>query len=313
MWQNPLKPLQELENRLRNGEFGNTPESKISFCKQIAELDQRSSRQERMSLLKKVQVSSKKWDQLCRVGRDIRLSKYYKNLPSTLTAIYALTTLSKDELNDGMITGDLYRSISSRKIYAYAQECRLRSRAFSETQVILPCYLAIGKKGEELDSKGLEKLFKKVNGILLRRGVMILASVSSTSKFEQKQKELIAKEKKQGAIETEIEHQMYMASENLSNHFSLEEVDELMEGSMSQFALALLSISRSRLEMMEVYGRMYCYKIALEFYRSESRVQRYNYKRRLLHVQQKYKFLSDVVENIFSELVERPRTQNDAT
>jgi hypothetical protein len=245
---------------------------------------------------------------MCRVGRDIRLCKYLPNLPTTFTAIYALTTLSKDELNDGMVTGDLHRNISSRKIYAYAQECRLRSRAFLDTEVILPCYLAIGKKGEGLDSKGLERLFKKVNAILLRRGVMLLPSVSSSSKFEQQQKDLIDKEQKQGAIETEIEHQMYMASESLSNYFSLEEIDDIMEGTMSQFALALLSISKSRMEMMKVYGRLYCFKIALEFYRSSSRVQRYNYKRRLLHVRGKYKFLADVVDKIFDELIERPRS-----
>jgi len=200
MWQNIAQPLQGLEHRLRTGDFGVGPEAIIAFCKQIAELDQRTSRQERMSLLEKVQISSKKWDQLCRVGRDIRLSKYSSNLPSTFTAISALTTLSNDELSDGIVMGDLYQGISSRKIYAYAKECRLRSRAFSDAQVILPCYLAIGKKGEGLDSKGLEKLFKKVNGILMRQGVMILTSVSSTSKFEQKQKDLIVKEKKQSSV-----------------------------------------------------------------------------------------------------------------
>jgi len=302
------KPLQQLEDRLKKNDLGDTSEAIILFCNQIAELDQRISRKERLLLLDKTPVSVKRWDQMCRIGRDLRLKKYVANLPPTLTAIYAITTLSNDELNDGMVTGDLNSNTSSRKIYAYAQELRLRGRAFADTKIILPCYLAIGKKGEDLDSKGLDKLLRKVNSILLKRGVMILPSVSSTSKFDEKQKELIDKEKKQGAIETEIEHQMYMASEHLSNHFSLEDIDEIMEGSMSQFALALLSRSRTRLEMMRTYGEMYCYKIALEFHRSKSRVQRYNYKRRLLHVQQKYKFLASVVERIFDELVERPKT-----
>ena len=300
--------MQELENRIRTGSFGDSAESIISFCKQIAELDQRISRQERISLCQRVRISGKKWDQLCRVGRDIRLSKYLPDLPTTLSGIYALTTLSKDELNDGMVTGDLHRSISSRKIYAYAQEHRLRSKAFADTEIIVPCYLAIGKKGEGIDAGSLEKLFKKVNSILLRSGVMIMPSVSSSSKYEQQQKDLIVKEVKQSEIETEIEHQMYMASEKLSDHYSLEKIDEIMEGSMSQFALSLLSISGSRMDMMRDYGRMYCYKIALEFYKSKSRVQRYNYKRRLTHVHGKYDFLSDVVKEVFENLIERPRS-----
>ena len=36
-------------------------------------------------------------------------------------------------------------------------------------------------------------------------------------------------------------------------------------------------------------------------------------KRRLVHVQQKYKFLSDVVERIFDELIERPKKIEQAT
>ena len=105
----------------------------------------------------------------------------------------------------------------------------------------------------------------------------------------------------------EIEHQMYMECDNLSRHYTSEEVNDIFEGDMGQFARALMSISKTRLQMMEVYGKLYCYKITLEYHRSKSRVQRFNYKRRLLHVQQKYKFLTPVVDSIFSEFVTRPR------
>ena len=183
----------------------------ILFCKQIAELDQRTSREARISLCERVQVSTKKWEQLCRVGRDSRLSKYAPNLPTTFTAIYALTTLTNDELNDGMITGDLNRTISSRKIYAYAKESRLCQTAFAEDyENIMPCFLAIDETRKNLGKGELDKLLKLVNKTLLNSGVMILLQVSSTTKFNQKQKELIAKEKRQGAVEMEIEHQMYM-------------------------------------------------------------------------------------------------------
>jgi hypothetical protein len=301
-------PLQELEKRLRIGDWGDSAEAIISFSKQIAELDQSISREQLKSLLERNEVSKKRWEQLCRVGRDTRLSKYFTRLPSTFTAIYALTTLAKDELNDGMVTGELGKTISSRKIYSYAQTFRLREKAFSKDYNILPCYLAIGRKGEGLDKGDLEKIFDTVNQTLIKSGLMILTNASSTTKFIQRQRDLIAKEKKQGTIETEIEHQMYMRSHKLNDHYSSDEIYDIMENDMGQFARALQVISRSRLEMMEVYGELYCYKIALEYHRSDSRVQRFNYKRRLVHVQQKYKFLSDAVEKIFDELVERPKT-----
>ena len=300
--------MQELENCLRTGNFGDSPVSIILFCRQIAELDQRTSREERISLCERVQISIEKWEQMCSVGRDSRLDRHSPNLPSKFTAIYALTTLTNDELNDGMITGDLNRTISSGKIYAYAKEFRLYQAAFSdECENIIPCFLAIDEKRKSLSKGELDELFKCVNKTLIKSGVMILAQVSSTTKFNQKQKELIAKEKKQGTIEMEIEHQMYMESENISKYYTSEEINDIFEEDMGQFARALMVISKTRLQMMEIHGKLYCYKIALEYHRSKSRVQRFNYKRRLLHVQQKYKFLTPVVDSIFSEFVARPR------
>jgi hypothetical protein len=206
-----------------------------------------------------------------------------------------------------MVLGELNRNTSSRQIYAYARECRIRSRAFSNTAEIIPCYLALSHQADSHDSSEIEELIKDANKLLVKNGLMILLAVSSTSKFSENQKELIKREQTQGSIETSIEHQMYLAGNDLSKHFSTEEIYEIMEGGMSQFVAALLSVSKSRIQMMQTYGVTYCYKIALEYHRSNSRVQRYNYKRRLIHVQEKYKFLSATVDAIFGEFIERPR------
>jgi hypothetical protein len=299
--------LQGLKEQLRSIEFGKSAQATVAVCREIVEIDRQTARKELVLLLEELQMTQKRWAQFCRIGRDLRLSKNYSSLPSTITSLYALTTLTNDELNDGIITGELHREISSREIYAYARECRLRSRAFSDTAEVVPCCLALSTKGKELDSTEIDDLLKKANSILTKNGIMIIRSVSSTSKFDDRQKELIDQEQKQGRIETEIEHQMYMASTGLSNYFSVEKIDQIMEGEMSRFVRALASISRSRIEMMQTYGTVYCYKIALEYHRSSSRVQRYNYKRRLVHVQSKYPFLATIVEKIFSDLIERPR------
>jgi len=299
--------LQRLKEQLRSIEFGKSAQSTVAVCREIVEIDRQTAKKELVPLLEELQMTQKRWAQLCRIGRDLRLSKYYSNLPPTVTALHALTTLTNDELNDGIITGELHQKISSREIYAYARECGLRSRAFSDTIDLVPCYLALNSKGENLSSIEIEDLLKKANGLLTQSGVMIIRSVSSTSKFDDRQKELIDQEKKQGRIETEIEHQMYMASTGLSKYFSAEKIDQIMEGEMSRFVRALASISKSRIEMMQTFGTVYCYKIALEYHRSSSRVQRYNYKRRLVHVQFKYSFLATIVEKIFSDQIERPR------
>lgn len=299
--------LRALKEGIKSGDLGKTPNSIISTCEQIAEIDLLSSREQILSILVDLQISKKKWKILCRIGRDSRLLKYSADLPASITTLYALSLLTNDELNDGMVTGELNRSVSSREVYAYAKRFRLRSRAFSDTADIMPCYLALSPSAKGLDSSKIEELMKDANRILSKNGLMILLAVASTSKFAQEQHDLIRKEQVQSSIETSIEHQMYLASDQFSRYFSLEEIDEIMEGSMNQFVSALLSVSKSRIQMMQTYGVAYCYKIALEYHRSNSRVQRYNYKRRLIHVQQKYKFLSATVDTIFDEFIERPK------
>ena len=300
--------MSELERRLKSGDFGSDSESVFYFCKQIAELDKATTRCEQKKLLKKCQVSKRKWVQLCRVGCDYRLDKYTKSLPDALTSIFALTTLTDEELNDGMVSGDINSSTSSRKIYSYARQQRLKGKAFLGVQKILPCYLAIDEDASSKDFIGCDKLVERVNNFLSNHGVMLIMSASTTSRYLQKQKDLIVKEHRQGAIETQVEHEMYLAGVHLKENYSLEDIDRILEGSMNEFVRALLSISKSRIDMMKTYGKLYCYKIALEYHRAESRVQRFNYKRRLIHVQHKYKFLAPVVDGIFDELMERPRT-----
>lgn len=299
--------MQKLLGRLRSCEFGESAKATMLACIEIVELDRDKSRADLAPLLKELHFTQKRWGQLCRIGSDSRLMRYHANLPPSVTALYALSTLTNSELTDGILTGQLNQSTSSRQIYAYARECRLRDIAFSDTAHLQPCYLAFSAKGKDLGSQEIEDLLKEANKKLTKSGIMIIQSVSSTSKFDDKQKELIDKEKKQGKIETEIEHQMYMASGDLSKHFSVEKIDQIMESEMSRFVRALSSVSRSRVDMMRTHGHLYCYKIALEYHRTSSRVQKYNYKRRLIHVQHKYEFLSPVVDSIFTELVERPR------
>jgi hypothetical protein len=75
----------------------------------------------------------------------------------------------------------------------------------------------------------------------------------------------------------------------------------LIEMSFKEFVDSLMSIAFTRESMMEDYGFLYCTKILYEYWKTESRSQRYNYKRRLLEVKTKYPKLAEDVDYLYDK------------
>ena len=73
--------------------------------------------------------------------------------------------------------------------------------------------------------------------------------------------------------------------------------------SFKEFVDSLMSIALSRENMMKDFGFLYCTKIVHEYWKTESRSQRYNYKRRLLEVKKKYPKLAEDVDNLCEKYV----------
>jgi hypothetical protein len=53
--------------------------------------------------------------------------------------------------------------------------------------------------------------------------------------------------------------------------------------------------------MWKSYGPLYCRKVALEFNRTESRAQRFNYRKRLLEVKGKHQQLANLLDDLLEQ------------
>ena len=275
--------------------YGKNAQQIIDLCALVHEAQSTWSKIEVKEFQSESTINSQVWGKLNAIALDKRLLEHINNLPSSYSALYALTCLTDQHLSDGFGFGIIHPGASSRQIQAWAQEWQIRSSTNLKVRTI---YLA---SEIELDDSECKKILEKLNEYASAEKVLLLEGLGNSRHYQQKQQKIIEASRKLSAIETDIEHFMYLGGGEFIKHYSLEKIDSLMEGDFNSFARALLRISRSRKEMMSNHGIVYCYKIALEYFRADSRSQRFNYKQRLKHVRLKYPELAYIVNLILEK------------
>ena len=87
----------------------------------------------------------------------------------------------------------------------------------------------------------------------------------------------------------------------LLKEFEVSDAASLADGEIRVLTGVLVRLCGGSAGMWETYGKQYCLKVALEFNKTESRAQRFNYRRRLLEVKEKHKNLSDFVDYLLDQ------------
>jgi len=281
-----------LRERLISGRYGETAGEVLDLCSAVQEADSTWTKEEISRFQKDVGINVQVWRRLLALARDPRLRQRSSHLPGSYTALYAISSLSDEALEFGLGYGELNSQSSSRDVQKWATRWSLES---STDKRITPIYLASDK---DLSDEQIAAVLEELNKSAVEQGVLLTLAPTDSRSFRQKRERLLKAEIALSELETDIEHFMYLGVDSIIDHYSLEDIDELFEGDFKTFAQALLRICRSRVEMMDKFGVLYCYKIALEHFRADSRTQRFNYKRRLSHVASKYPHLRSTVQSI---------------
>jgi hypothetical protein len=281
-----------LRERLVSGRYGETASEVLDLCSLVLEADSSWTKEEISRFKKDVGINVQVWRRLLAIARDPRLKQRSRHLPGSYTALYAISSLSDEALEFGLGYRELNPQSSSRDVQRWATRWSLES---STERRITPIYLSSDK---DLSDQQIATVLEELNKSAIEQGVLLTLAPTDSRSFKQKRERLLKAEIALSEMETDIEHFMYLAADEVADNYSVEDIDELFEGDFKTFAQSLLRISRSRVEMMDKFGVLYCYKVALEHFRADSRTQRFNYKRRLSHVASKYPHLRPTVETI---------------
>ena len=262
--------------------------------KTLALMEQRLSPEDFQILCKGTGWHPKVIVKLLAIGRDKRLVPLVPQLPGSYSAIYPLTTLTDAELNLMVSEGICRPDASSREILDWIKVKRLEGMDLPETLAFM------GTSADPLTKERKAALLGALQQAALPFGVTVIEGSPKevgTRKATKASRETIAQQLLD-QLTTDLIPVMAEAPQSLLDEFQVTSAENLAAGEIRTLTGVLIRLAGNSEEMWQSYGRHYCRKVALEFNRTESRAQRFNYRKRLLEVKYKHMHLTDLVEDL---------------
>ena len=285
----PMKTVLDLDSlrqRLSKGAYGATAIEILDLCDAVSEIQSGWTPDAVSDFQVGTGINPQVWRRFLKISADKRLRDISDHLPASYTSLYSITLLSDDLLNDGIVLGVITPSTGCRRIQAWVRESRLHTEGR-----IRILYLT---RDAEYDESDVEQIVERINATCLRKGFVLYASIGGLDPYRLAHESAISRESARSDMECSIEHEMYLDALDVLPSADPEYLDDLFESEMKEFVGELMDKCASRKLMMRRFGKLYCLKIALSHHRSESRSDRFNYRRRLRNVAAKYPHLSDV-------------------
>jgi hypothetical protein len=262
-------------------------------------------------LLQEVRLNSEDFQTFCKatgwhpkvvskllvIGRDKRLLPLTPQLPRSYSAIYPLTTLTDAELNLAVSEGTCRPDASSREVLDWIKVKRLEGMQLPETVTFS------GTSVDPLTKERKAALLAALQQAALTFGVIVIEGGPSTGtrKATKASRETIAQHLLQ-QLTTDLNPVVAEAPETVLKEFEVTSAGDLAEGEIRTLTGVLVRLSGGTEGMWQTYGNLYCLKVAMEYNRTESRAQRFNYRKRLLEVKGKHQHLTKLVDDLLEQM-----------
>jgi len=273
--------LRKLRIDLIERDYGDTAQQVLDLCALVAEAESNSSQVELDQFLKEVGTNRMVWRRLFSISQDKRLPGLIDKLPSSYTALYALTNFSDQELEAGIKEGVITADSSSRQILEWVKQFRVGIGLDENKAEVL--YLRVDPNQSKEQTQSLLDALVAVaddHGALL-----VTDSEQLTKRYTVAQKRTDAGKVLREELVAEVRVIFPLIKEYDRNRLRIGSIGELVDADLSAFGQFLTTAAGSRTKMLEQYGSTYCKKITFEYTQSKDRSQRFNYKRRLLQCQ----------------------------
>ena len=292
----PMNPALLAENLAVKGQ-GKSAAEVLDTGQTLALEEQRLSAEDFQILSKGTGWHPKVITKLLAIGRDKRLVPLQKQLPSTYSAIYPFTTLSDAELNLAVSEGICRPDSASREILDWIKVKRLDGMDLPESIGF------VGTSIEPLTKERKAALLGALQQTALTFGINLVEGAVSvnTRKATKASREAVGERLYQQLLK-ELNPVFAIVSDEIRKEFELNVIDDLAAGEIRTLTGVLIRLSGSSEGMWEKYGAMYCYKIAIEYNKTESRSLRFNYRKRLLEVKNKHSHLNELVADLLNQM-----------
>jgi len=231
------------------------------------------------------------------IGRDKRLLPLTPQLPGSYSAIYPLTTLTDAELNLAVSEEICRPDASSREVLDWIKVKRLEGMDLPETITFS------GTSADPLTKERKAALLAALQQAALTFGVTVIEGgpTTGTRKATKASRETIAQHLLL-QLTADLTPVVAEAPETLLKEFEVTSAAEMATGEIRTLTGVLVRLSGGTEGMWQTYGNLYCLKVAMEYNSTESRAQRFNYRKRLLEVKGKHQHLAELVGDLLEQM-----------
>ena len=259
--------------------FGSTVDAVLATAALIAAADQDWDKNAVRDFQQDQGIHPKVWGKLVAIAKSKNLEKVpKKDLPASYTALYALVVMSDEELEAAQREGVLeIKPLSSRALLDWTKAYRLRGTGIQQE---MPLTLVLR---EDLTDERQKDLLTALRETAARFGADVLEGKGGV-----KQADLKADQRKVRASEIEAELIREIAAvvssapEDLKKRFGVSSTADLIEAPRQTFTGFFQNLE-GKVEgaFWRKHGRAYCLRIARDYNLTDSRAERYQFKKRI--------------------------------
>jgi len=284
----------KLQIPLIEKDYGNNAVEVLRTCALVSEYASEHTPDQIRAFQKNVGINSQVWLRLLALHRDERLRKHLEHLPTSYTALYAIHRMKDEEIEAAVQQGVITPTASSLWILEWAKQNRQRAG-----EIIPPwrCLIVFDREIEQVDFGTMRH---RIDEITREYGAKLVSEIDYIQEVP-----AVDNQKKQ--IIEELENKVLELAkpfyERMTEHERHNAGASLLENLLHLDVMTVGWITRpdediSLKAMRHRYTPAYVYKFALEFYKTDSRSQRFNYKRRLRDLAVKQPELKDLIGEV---------------
>ena len=293
-----LTPSRRLCVFLSEKDYGNTAAEVLETCALVRQYAEDHTPEQIKAFQKQVDINPQVWSRLIALHKDQRLKAHVERLPRSYTALYAISRMKDEEFEAAVQQGIIHPESSSHSILKWTKQNRLIAGE------AVPPWQCLVVFDQDIDEKELRDMRLRMNQIAQEYGARLIGEsdyIPAESPIDKTRQDLI------GRLEFEI---IQMATpifvrmtERNRSRAGVDNPHDFLTIDLMTFGSIMRTDAKFHESGRNSYTPIYVYRLALEGLRTDSRSQRFNYKRRLKQLAEVQPDLRDCIDSVMATYI----------
>jgi hypothetical protein len=290
--------LYRLKIPLIGKDYGDTAAEVLQTCALVAEFAQEHTPDQVKSFQVEVKINPQVWSRLIALHKDKRLKAHIDRLPRSYTALYAISRMQDKEIDTAVEQSIIHPEASSHSILKWTKQNRLTA---GEAVPPWRCMVVFER---DIDEDQFSDMQLAINKVANEYGAKLIAEsdyVPAELATDKGKQDLVSRlEFETVTLASPVFARM---TERDKSRAGVEQPKDLLTVDMITFGSIMRTDAKFFASGRNSYTPIYVYRLALEYLKTDSRSQRFNYKRRLKQLSETQPDLRDCIDSVLTTYV----------